>query len=134
MALGNLVTLEIFPDGLHIRLEPEGKEYLQGEIEERDELTTEIFWGRPYEDVWVELLERYANNGGPELLNMHTEDYERIGALTDAPIIGYDVERDDMYDLVGIGRAFWFPRYAIESELEILFDTGEVIFEEAHGH
>jgi len=126
----NDVTLKIEADGLHISLTPEGKEWLEIQAE-REDPDGEIFWGRPYEDIWVELLESYACNGGPELLNSHTEDYVKLGALTSAPIIAYDVVRNEDYKLVTVGRVFWFPQYAVESELEILLRDGTVIFEEA---
>jgi hypothetical protein len=53
---------------------------------------------------------------------------EEVGALTDAPIIGYGVERDDRGDFTGAEWVYWFPNYAIESPWETLAETGEVVF------
>lgn len=132
--IGNLVVLDIREDGLHIILEPDGRELLEDYVEHRPaEDDVEVFWSwkKPYDYIWWELFEYYTCNGGPEPLNPESEDYARLGALTDAPIIAYDVERDDMNDLISVGRVFWFPNYVIESELETLLTQGEVVFQSA---
>ena len=55
---------------------------------------------------------------------------EWIGALTDAPIftdeLGYCGGDSDRCRYTG--RLWWFPDYQILNELQILIDTGEVIF------
>lgn len=128
MAVGNLVTLDIRPDGLHIKLEPEGREYLESEILDRY-IDNSPAWKEPHSVIIWELLERYAVNGGPELLSDGAGDYNAIGALTGAPIIAYDVERNDRNELINVGDVFWFPNYAVESELETLLEKGEVVFQ-----
>ncbi len=55
---------------------------------------------------------------------------EEIGALTDAPIIGIDVQRDDQGKLIHVGRAFWFPNYMVEDPLKTLLKKGTVVFQE----
>lgn len=54
---------------------------------------------------------------------------EDIGALTDAPIIGYGIDVDDRgnYSLRG-SWVWWYPDYAITDPLEELKKNGEVIF------
>lgn len=130
MTVGSLVSLSIEKDGLHIKLEPDGREYLDG-LANRDDPDGWLFFGRPGSDIWYELLEPYSTNSGPEMLNSDSEDYLRLGALTDAPIIAYDVERDDYHNLISVGKVFWFPRYAVENELETMLVKGEVVFEDA---
>jgi hypothetical protein len=132
MAVGNLVTLEVKPDGLHIKLEPEGREYLESEIESKpgpDDDDKFYQWKRGTNFILWELLEPVICNSDWELLNPNSEDYVAIGALTDAPVLAEWVERNDDGDLTNIGDVYWFPNYMVESELETMMETGEVVFE-----
>jgi hypothetical protein len=56
---------------------------------------------------------------------------EEIGALTDAPIISDDAERDDHGKLIRVGRVYAHMRYALEDAAEELRVHGRVIFEGA---
>ncbi len=120
--------LFITPAGLHLLLTHHGREFLE---EHRvDALPeAEMHFDRAHESLWTDLLESYSTNGGPELLR--GDDYHDIGALTEAPIIAYDVARHEGGGLYQVGRTFWFERYAIEDELETLLRTGQVVFPEA---
>lgn len=132
MAVGNLVTLEIKDDGLHILLEPEGREYLETEIDSIPDLESDdkfYQWKHGTNIILWELLEGDICNSDWELLNPNSEDYAALGALTDAPIMAEWVERDDDGNLKDIGRVFWFPNYMVECELETMMEKGEVIFE-----
>ncbi len=53
---------------------------------------------------------------------------EEIGALTEAPILSDDVERDDNGDLTYVGRVYWYPQYEVSDPLEKLLRDGSVIF------
>lgn len=52
----------------------------------------------------------------------------RCGFLTDSLVIGYDGQYDDdgAYEY---GKVWWYPNYMIDCPIELLLDTGEVIFE-----
>ena len=50
-------------------------------------------------------------------------------SLTDAPILGRDVERDDHYNITAIGDLWWYPQYETHDELhELLWTKGQLIF------
>ena len=40
-----------------------------------------------------------------------------IGALTDAPILSDQIERNDEGDVMHAGRVYWYPQYAVEDEI-----------------
>ena len=58
---------------------------------------------------------------------------EWIGALTDSPIFTDELEYDggDTDTVSHVGRVWWFPDYQILDPMQILLDTGEVIFQRA---
>ncbi len=56
---------------------------------------------------------------------------EDIGALTEAPILGDDVNYDDHGNLEGTGNIYWYPNYQIRSYFEDLIEEGETFFERA---
>jgi hypothetical protein len=56
---------------------------------------------------------------------------EEIAALTDAPIIGQDVARDDSGELVSVGAVFWYPQYETTDPIRELMERGRVIFTRA---
>lgn len=56
---------------------------------------------------------------------------EEIGALTDAPIIAQDVERNDTGELVSTGAIFWYPQYETTDEISELMERGRLIFTRA---
>lgn len=56
------------------------------------------------------------------------DEKSQLGHLTEAPMIGYDVEVDDDCVMTGEGDFWYFPNYMIENEIETLFETGQVIF------
>ncbi len=53
---------------------------------------------------------------------------EKIGALTDAPILTDSAERDDEGQLTSVGRVYWFPNYQVESPVQSLYERGRVTF------
>lgn len=112
--------LEILPDGnLKLKIVQDNEE------EDRD-------WDKlikqPNDDALWSLLEdgRYIGNGWTMV------DADKIGAMTEAPMIcdDYSVEDDD--DYVVYGSVWWFPNYMVEDPIETLRDKGEVIFKLGH--
>jgi hypothetical protein len=122
---------------LKITLTPEGRELLEEEVvKEEGEAPAEsgdpfgatpppkreINFKRPHADIFGDLLEYHLCNGWEMV------PPEDIGALTSAPILSDDVERDDQGKLVRCGHVWWFPEYAVTSELEELMEKGCVEF------
>lgn len=54
---------------------------------------------------------------------------ERIGALTSAPIFGEDIQYGDDGNIDDVGAVFWFPNYAVVNEMELLAESGELVFQ-----
>ncbi len=59
---------------------------------------------------------------------------EEIGALTGAPILSDETERDDSGSLKKLGRVYWFPNYQIESPIRTLWEKEIVTFEGVTGY
>jgi hypothetical protein len=65
---------------------------------------------------------------------LHQENFdelkpEEVGALTIAPIIGQDVERNEGGDeLLGVGDVWWYPRYETTDPWQELAEKGTVTF------
>lgn len=78
---------------------------------------------RPEYEVLSVLLLDHIDCGDWNFL--HPDD---IGALTDAPLLSNEVERDDNYEITNVGRIFWHERYQIESAVEALLTAGWVWF------
>lgn len=53
---------------------------------------------------------------------------EEISALTAAPILSDDVDRDNHGKITRIGRVYWYPDYAVRDEIEELLHNGVLIF------
>jgi len=56
---------------------------------------------------------------------------ESIGALTDAPIIGYDIGFTDEgeVELYDESKIYWYPNYMIKDPWKVLLKEGEVFFD-----
>lgn len=54
-----------------------------------------------------------------------------VGALTSAPIIARDVERDVDGQLVSVGRMYWYPAYAVNDPLDDLVQDGVLVLSAA---
>ncbi len=92
----------------------------------------------------VQYLYDFRSSGGSALWDLlensryigndwHEVQPAEIGALTDAPIIGYraqydseDSQQPDRYE-----KIWWFPNYQVEDFLETLLKDGAVIFTKA---
>ena len=82
-------------------------------------------WDKGAEEILRELLDDHLCNGWEFV------PPEDIGALTSSPILSDEVERNDDGEIVKVGKVYWFPNYAVQSELDLLYDDGEVFFPEA---
>jgi len=109
-----LVEFEKTADGnLLIRLLPEGQEEIQ----------TSKLLDKPINEAMSVLFEEELCNGW-EWIEPH-----EIGALTSSPILSDTAVRDDFGNLESVETVYWFPNYQIISEVEELYEKGEVIFE-----
>lgn len=71
------------------------------------------------------LLEDILSNSAWEILRP-----EEVGALTDAPILGEEVERDEDGKLLRCKAVYWFPDYMVRDEIRAILQ-GSVTFERA---
>ena len=53
---------------------------------------------------------------------------EEVGALTDAPILSDDVERDTQGNVTHVGKIYWWPQYERFDPVEQLLEQGTIIF------
>jgi len=133
---GRYITLNDLENGnLRLTLTDEGKaEMLENYVEsvkgdENSIFPDEIVFNQDHRSILWDLLEDIICNSEMELLSEN--DYGKIGALTSAPIIAFNVQRDDNGELENVGRVFWFESYQIASELEELLTVGFVDFDKA---
>jgi hypothetical protein len=89
----------------------------------REAIEDEALLTAPINEALARLLEWPLANGWEWIAP------EEIGALTSAPILSDDAERDDDGTLVAITTVYWFPNYQIISEVEELSERGYVEFE-----
>lgn len=78
-------------------------------------------------DALYELLEDYLCNGWAFV------PPEKIGALTDSPILTDEIAYGDSGSIEYIGSVWWFPQYQVENEIETLLKKGKVVFSLAKG-
>ena len=79
--------------------------------------------------IWLDLLEHHSCNDVYSYVMP-----EKIGALTDSPIIGYEayLDEDGEIEENEDTKYWWFPNYMVTDELDELFNNGSVIFEAAN--
>lgn len=123
---GRYINLEVIPPhgNLKITLTDEGREELL-ELKEGNDPDGRIIWTKNVKNLWYDLLEDIAGNSTYRMIEPH-----EIGALTDAPIIGYEVGFDDdgKIEENEDTRYWWFTNYMVEDEFQSLLDDGEIIF------
>ena len=68
------------------------------------------------------LLEDHLSNGWEWIAP------ESIGALTSAPILSDEAERDEFGQIVAVRRLYWFPDYAVVDEIRQLQQTSLLTF------
>jgi len=106
-------------EGIRLILTEEGREEL-GTYRVPGKDTNE--WTVPTDMILQALLEDHLANGWT------WPDPAEIGALTSSPILTDSAEFDDSGKITEIGTCYWFPDYAIRSELDELYEKGEVFF------
>ena len=106
-------------EGITLKLTDAGREELEGYRVDR---LSPYNWNKGTEEILLNLLEDWLCNGWEMV------PPEDIGALTSAPILSDEVERDDNGEIVKVGAVYWFPDYAVTCELDVLADNGEVFF------
>lgn len=79
----------------------------------------------PEDDALAELLEYQTSNGFEWLRS------EEIGALTSAPILGWNVFRDDAGRFEDADEIYWFEDYQVTDALKVLKAGETLIFKRA---
>ena len=127
---GHYVNFHILDNGdMEIQLTPEGKEELEEFVDAvrskdlYDVGDTGIVWKKYYISILADLFEDIFANRDYDWV--YPED---IGALTDFPMFGYAVERDDQGNLTDVLDVWWFPNYQVDDPLEQLLNDGKTVF------
>ncbi len=118
--MNQYLKLEEMPTGnLLISLTEEGKSELK-EIVAEDK--------KDFTSIWLDLLEYNIVNSETEFVMP-----EKIGALTDSPIIGLNINWDENGEIEENAdtKYFWFPNYMVINEFETLLRDGEIVFTKA---
>ena len=106
-----MVELKEFKHGLLITLT------------DKEELEDKLNEDRIFSAVDMLDSARYLGNGWDELAP------EQIGALTNAPIIGHNINwGDNGIELNEDSLIYWYPNYMIEDPFRVLLEKGEVFF------
>ena len=115
MLFRNHVDFIETPNGLKIKLNESGYQELRNWRDDQG-------WLRGTLSIFHDLIEDHLCNGW-EIIHP-----EEIGALTSAPILSKEGERDNNGKLLKIGKVYWFPAYEVVCEVEELLANGEVFF------
>lgn len=108
---GHYVTLRKIPNGLELT------------ATENLHIDAELFRGRSESNALSDILEDHLCNGWEWVLP------EEVGALTDGDILTDTAQRDDQGELVSVGCVYWNSMYQVQSTVEILLNTGVVVWE-----
>jgi len=117
--MNKLVEFEKIPGYLRIRLLPEGKEYID------DYRLLDPNNNKSADEALRELLEWQLCNGWEWIWP------EEIAALTEAPILTDDCERNEHGKLIRCGHVYWHERYQVEDPIVEMCENGFVDFNEA---
>lgn len=52
-----------------------------------------------------------------------------LGALTSAPILSDEIERDEDGQITAAGRVYWYPDYAVRDEIQELREKISIVFQ-----
>jgi hypothetical protein len=111
------VNIEKRPNCIRLTLTAEGKVFVQEAI---DDGTTNV-----ESDSFLSDLLEYNTSNGWTLVKP-----EDVGALTSAPILSDDFDRDENTDkLRRMGEHYWHERYQIESAITEMVVEGYVDFQ-----
>ena len=75
--------------------------------------------GGGWDKAWLEVWEDVVCNS----LYAHVQP-EQIGALTSSPLIGRDLEWDDVGELLTANKIWWYSNYQVIDPLDELFEQG----------
>jgi hypothetical protein len=111
--MNSLINYTETENALNISLNSEGLEEIADIIDKASDYTT----------IWLDITEYERCNGEFEFILP-----EKIGALTDAPIIGFGTYWDDNGEVEETEetRYYWLENYAVFDEMEAL-RNGETI-------
>jgi hypothetical protein len=112
------IEIEKREDGILLKLTPAGREELKSWRAEG----CMSAWTKGTNSILCDLLEDHLANGWEFIYPAE------IGALTDSLLISDEAVRSDQGHLTELGTVYWFPDYAVRSELDDLYDNGEVFF------
>ncbi len=111
----NPITLTILDNGnLEIKRNISRKDFKELYLDKKRKDYIRPEWGNILDES------RYLGNGW--------EDLKGHLGLTDSPIIGHDVIRDDDEHIIEADKVWWFPEYMIIDELEELLKNKKVVF------
>lgn len=112
--MNSLINFREENNCLYISLTENGKEAIDDIINNDSDFNSK----------WCDLIEYERCNGYFDFILP-----EELGALTTAPIIGFDVCRDEDYNIEGIEstRYYWLSNYCLINEFEILKSGEEII-------
>lgn len=111
---GSFTVLRVGKNGISIVLTDVGREALEEEMRSGDKRS---------DDILFSLLEEHVQDGTIDFIRP-----EEVGALTDSPIFGTDVVRDDQGNVTSYRSLYWFPNYQVIDPVEELEEAGEVYF------
>lgn len=114
--------------GLNFKVLPNGNLSVSLTSEGRRELREMRGADKTENEIWSELIEQHSCNGSYCMLPP-----EATGSLTDAPMIGDNIEWDDEHTYVvnDDAKVWWFPNYMIQDPLSIMLKEKRVIFTSA---
>jgi hypothetical protein len=119
---GLYTVLEQTDTGLNITLTELGRSELESYVVKSEKDV--IVFNRSHEHILFAMLEDHLASGVRDLL----EPWQ-LGALTSSPIIAYGADIPDDGFMKDAEAVYWFPNYAVESEIETLLRNGVVTFE-----
>jgi hypothetical protein len=108
------------------------------DLEKTDERHLEIVLNANGREEFETIEEMRSAHGIDAALETLLEDHlgngwemvppEDIGALTSAPILSDEVERDQEGGIADVGRVYWYPEYQVCDEIEELRRKHVVVF------
>lgn len=78
------------------------------------------------DDLWPMLVDEFLTYWYPWLRYASDQDRRDLGALTSSPVL---IEETPEGGDLSEPRAWWFPNYQIENELETLKNTGRLVMD-----
>ena len=117
---GKLTTILYNKQRMIIVLKGKGRRYIAEEKANHKRYKWHLTDGNL---LWSILEEHWANS------SLETVRPEEVGALTDCTIYTMTADRDDQNNLISIDEVYGFNRYAIESEIDRMLESGSVVLD-----